>query len=141
MNFTTEQNKAIVVRFNKEFIEEGNTNSFHELIADDVINHSAPPGSSTGPDGMMYFLQHILRAGFSNLKVEILEQVAERDLVTSRKKITGIHTGEIMGIPVSNKNILINVIDIIRLKNGKYAEHWGVSDFSDVIAEISAKKE
>ena len=139
MNFTTEQNKAIVVRFNKEFIEQGNINSFNELISDSVINHSAPPGSSTGPDGMMYFLQHILRKGFSDIKVEIFEQVAEKDLVTSRKKITGTHTGEIMGIPVSNKNVTINVIDIIRLKDGKYEEHWGASNFSDVIAEISAK--
>ena len=139
MTLTTEQNKAIVVRFNKEFIEQGNMNSFQELVSNDVVNHSAPPGRSTGADGMIYFLQNVLRAGFPDIKVEILEQVAERDLVTSRKKITATHKGEIMGIPPSNKKVVINVIDIIRLKDGKYIEHWGQSNFAEVIAEISAK--
>jgi predicted ester cyclase len=111
--------------------------SFKELVADNVVNHSAPPGTLNGPDSMVYFIQGILRTGFPDLKVEILEQVAERDLVTTRKKIIATHTGTIMGIPPSHKKVVINVIDIIRLENNKYAEHWGVSNFSDVIAEIT----
>ena len=35
--------------------------------------------------------------------------------------------------------MVINVIDIIRLKNGRYVEHWGMSNLSEVIAEISRK--
>jgi predicted ester cyclase len=112
--------------------------SFKELVADNVVNHSAPPGMPNGPESMVYFIQNILRTGFPDLKVEILEQVAEKDLVTTRKKITATHTGSIMSIPASNKKVVINVIDIIRIQDGKYAEHWGVSNFSDVIAEISA---
>jgi len=37
MNSTTEKNKAIVARFNKEVIEEGNMESFNQLVADDVL--------------------------------------------------------------------------------------------------------
>jgi predicted ester cyclase len=138
MQLTTEQNKSIVLRFNKEVIEQANLKSFEELVSENVCNHSAPEGSSKGPDGMKHFLINILKAGFPDLKVEILEQVAERDLVTTRKKILATHTGEIMGIPASNKKVEINIIDIIRLEDGKYAEHWGISNFSDVIAQISA---
>ena len=130
-------NKAIVTRFNREVIEQGNMNSFNELVADNVINHSAPPGTSTGPDSMVHFLFHILRAGFSELQVTIYEQVAERDLVTSRKVIKGKHTGDVFGIPASGTSVEINVIDIIRLKDSKYAEHWGMSNFSEVVAGIS----
>ena len=139
MNSTAEQNKATVTRFNREVIEQGNVDSFKELTTDDVINHSAPPGTSTGGDGMLHFLFDILRAGFSGIKVDIMEQVAERDLVTSRKSINATHTGTIFGIPASNKDVVINVIDIIRLRDGKYAEHWGLSNFSEVIAQISAQ--
>ena len=32
MNSTTEKNKAIVARFNKEVIEEGNMESFNQLV-------------------------------------------------------------------------------------------------------------
>lgn len=137
MPFTTTQNKQTVIRFNKEFIEQGSMDAFKELVADDVINHNAPAGSSHGPDSMLYFLKHVLQAGFPDLQVEILDQVAEGDKVTTRKVFHATHTGEVMGIPPSHKKVSIHVIDIIRLRDGKYIEHWGASNFSDVLKEIS----
>ena len=139
MQSTTEQNKKTVARFNKEFIEQGNMQSFNELVADDVINHSAPPGSSQGADGMIYFLQHVLKPGLPDLTVEILHQVAEGDSVTTRKIIRATHKGEWMGVAPTGKSIVINVIDIIRLKDGKYTEHWGISNLAEVIAAIADK--
>jgi predicted ester cyclase len=134
----TEQNKAIVVRFNKEFIEQGNENAFNELLSINVINHSAPAGTPNGKDSFYFFLNKVLRKGFPNLTVEIQEQIAERDLVTTRKKIRATHSGEIFGIPPSNKEVEINIIDIIRIQDGKYAEHWGQSNFDEVLKQISA---
>ena len=125
------------MRFNKEFIEQGNLNSFHELIAEDVINHSAPEGSSKGRDGMLYFLENILRKGFPDLRVEILDQVAEGDKVTTRKAIYATHLGEFMGVPATRKRVTINVIDIIRLRDEKYIEHWGISNLHEIVAQIS----
>lgn len=139
MQSTTEQNKKTVIRFNKEFVEQGRMEVFEELVAENVYNHSAPAGSPTGPDGMLHFLNHILRAGFPDLTVDILDQVAEGDLVTSRKVFHATHSGHMMGIPPSGKKVVIHVIDIIRLKDGQYVEHWGMSNFSEVIAEISRK--
>jgi len=137
MTYTTEQNKAVVIRFNKECVEQGRPESFTELLADSVINHAAPDGMPNGPESFYHFLNEILRKGFPDLQVEIIEQVAERDLVTSRKVISATHTGEIFGIAPSNKKVQIKVIDIIRLKDGKYAEHWGQSNFSDILKEIA----
>ena len=57
---TTEQNKAAVIRFNKEFIEAGNMETFAELVSNDLINHSAPAGAPNGPESMVYFIQGIL---------------------------------------------------------------------------------
>lgn len=138
MSYSTGQNKQIVVRFNKECIEQGIQDSFEELLSDKVINHSAPAGMPNGKESFYFFLNNVLRRGFSNLKVEILEQIAERDLVTTRKKIKAIHTGEIFGIPPSNREVEINIIDIIRLSEGKYVEHWGQSNFEEVLKRIKA---
>ena len=137
MQFTTEQNKQIVIRFNKEYIERGNSKSFEELVAKDVVNHSAPPGTSKGADGMIHFLQEVLRTGFPDLTVEILDQVAEGDLVTTRKVIYATHSGDFMGIPPTGKKVIINVIDMIRLRQGKYVEHWGMSNIPEVRAQLS----
>ena len=137
MSLITEQNKEVVLRFNKECIEQGNPDAFRELLADDVINHSAPRGMPNGFESFTYFLNEVLRKGFPGLRVEILDQVAEGDLVSTRKKITGKHTGEIFGIPPSYKNVEINVIDVIRVRDGKYAEHWGESNFAEVLKGIA----
>lgn len=136
MSINAENNKAIVRRFNKECIEEGRMESFEELLAKDAINHSAQPGAPNGPESFYHFLNDILRKAFSELRVEILEQVAENDLVTTRKKIYGKHNGELFDIPPTNKNVVIHVIDIIRLKDGRYAEHWGQSNFSDIVQQL-----
>ena len=136
MSNSTEQNKAIVRRFNKECLEQGIPASFDELLAQDVINHSAPPGRPNGKESFSFFLNEVLRKGFPDLKVEIFDQVAEGDLVTTRKKISGTHMGEVLGHAPTRRRVEINVIDIIRLKDGKYQEHWGQTDFFEVLRQL-----
>ena len=137
MATVTEQNKAIVTRFNHEFIVKGNENVFHELVADDLVNHSAPAGTPNGPDSMFYFIRQILCTGFPDIQVIIHDQVAEGDKVTTRKTFHATHTGEFMGIPASGKRVAIEVIDIIRMRDGKYVEHWGQSNLGEVRQLIS----
>jgi AraC family transcriptional regulator, exoenzyme S synthesis regulatory protein ExsA len=95
-------------------------------------------GMPAGPEGMIYFFQEILKAGFPDLKVKILHQIAEGDYVTSRKEFHATHTGTFMGIPASDKKVVIEVIEIIKLRDGKYVEHWGISNLPDVVKTISA---
>ncbi len=134
---TTEQNKNTVTRFNHEVIEQGNLVSFKELVADTCINHTAPAGASNGPDGMIYFLLEVLRKGFPDLKVEIHDQIAEGDKVTTRKTIHATHSGNFMGVAATGKKVKIEIIDIIRLKDGKYVDHWGMSNLHSLVSELS----
>lgn len=134
---TTEQNKAIVKRVNMEFIEGGNMDTFHELFAADFIDHTAPAGVPTGPDSVLYFFNQLLKPAFPDLKVIIHEQVAEGDKVTTRKSFHATHKAEFFGIPASNKPVVMNVIDIITVRDGKFREHWGIMDMQNVLAQIS----
>jgi predicted ester cyclase len=133
---TRAANKAIVVRFNREVIEQGNEATFRDLMATDFVNRSAPPGAPTGPEGMLFTFHKVLRPAFPDLSVEIHDQVAEGDKVTTRKTIRGTHRGELFGIPPTGKRIEIDVIDIVRLANGRYAEHWGVNTLPSVLAAL-----
>ncbi|HKP96015.1 MAG TPA: ester cyclase [Fibrobacteria bacterium] len=136
MTDALESNKRIVIRFNREFIEQGSMQSFAELVAEDVVNHSAPPGSPDGARSMVYFILEILRKGIPDVKVDIEAQIAEGDLVTTRKVLRGRQTGEFLGLPPSGMEVAIKVIDIVRVKDGKYAEHWGASNLMEVLQEI-----
>ncbi len=136
---TPEQNKAIVTRVNKEYIEGKNVKTVYELFAPDFINQTAPPGSPHGPEAIIYFFDNILRPAFPDLKVVIHDQVAEGDRVTTRKSFHAKHSGEFFGIPATNKNVVMEVIDIIRLRDGKFIEHWGILDMQGLMAQISAQ--
>jgi len=136
---TTEQNKAIVKRFNKEFIEGANLATVQELLAPDFINRTAMPGTPTGADGVIYFFNHMLRPAFPDLTVVIHDQVAENDQVTTRKSFHATHKGDFMGVPATSKPVIINVIDVVRLRDGQFIEHWGVADMAGLMAQITAK--
>jgi hypothetical protein len=55
----------------------------------DFVNRSAPTGRPSGPEGMLHTFNQVLRPAFPDLKVEIHEQIAEGDKVTTRKPATG----------------------------------------------------
>jgi steroid delta-isomerase-like uncharacterized protein len=139
MNPVTQQNKAIVTRFNKEFIEEGNMQSFNEIMGKDFINHTAPKGAPKSSEGVLYFFNQFLKPAFPDLKVVIHDQVAEEDKVTTRKTFHATHKGDFFGIPASDKKVVMEIIDIIRLQDGKFVEHWNVLDWQNVITQITAQ--
>jgi len=136
METITEKNKAVVRRFNQEVIAEGNLESFSELMDERFVNRSAPEGMNNGPDGMIYFFNEILRPAMPDVRVTIHQQVVEGDLVTTRKTIGGTHTGTLLGIPATGRAISIDVIDIVRVKDGKYFEHWGITSLPEVLSQL-----
>ncbi|EJL22750.1 ester cyclase [Novosphingobium sp. AP12] len=132
----TDTNKAAVRRFNEEVIAAGNRAVFEALVAPDFINRSASPGMVNGPESMWNTFENMLRPALSGLKVIIHDQIAQGDLVTTRKTISGQHTGQLMDVAATHKIVSIDVIDIVRLEDGRYVEHWGLNTLSTVLAAL-----
>ena len=133
---TADRNKAVVRRFNARVIEALDETAFREIMAPHFVNRSAPPGAPTGPEGMWHTFANIIHPGLSDLKVDIEDQVAEGDRVVTRKTIRGTHTGTLMGIPPTGRAVTISVIDIVRLEDGRYAEHWSVNTLPALLAQL-----
>jgi predicted ester cyclase len=132
---TPEQNKAIVRRMNFEFIQGRKREVAEEILADTFVNHTTPPGLSAGPEGVQAFFELLWR-GFPDLSVEIVHQVADGDLVGTHKAFHGTHTGVFMGISPTGKRVRIEVMDTIRLENGRFVEHWGIVDQAGLMAQL-----
>jgi predicted ester cyclase len=64
--------------------------------------------------------------------------MAEDDKVVLHMTWTGTHKGEFMGIPPTGQSISINVIDIIRIADGQFVEHWGVMDQMAMMQQLGA---
>ncbi|HEU4551809.1 MAG TPA: ester cyclase [Chitinophaga sp.] len=127
MQTQLEKNKAAVIRFNKAFLEKGDVQAFEEIVAPDFINHTAASvGQPSGREGVLNFIKNILHVAVTDIRVEIYDQVAEGDTVVTRKAIIGKQVGELLGKPATGQQITMHIIDIIRLRDGRYTEHWSL---------------
>ena len=135
---STDDNKAVVRRFNIEVIQKGDAEAFRALMAPDFVNHAAPPGRPNGPESMWATFETVLRPAISGLTVTIHDQIAEGDKVTTSKTISGRHTGDLLGVPATGREIAIDVIDIVRVEGGRYKEHWGLNTLPTVLALLRA---
>jgi steroid delta-isomerase-like uncharacterized protein len=136
----SEQNKQVVRRFVDEYQTAGNESAFDELLHPDFVNHSAAPGMSAGTDGVRQIFD-MFRAAFPDFRATVLDQVAEGDKVVTRKVFHGTHDGGFMGIPATGREIEIVVIDILRIRDGKLAEHWGVFDQMGLMQQLGTLPE
>jgi steroid delta-isomerase-like uncharacterized protein len=128
----------LIRRFYDELLGEGNLDKLDELVTDDVVDHEEGlPGQPEGKEGVVFFV-NTLRSAFSDIKATVGTSLQDGDLASAQTTLTGKHTGEWMGVPASDKSFEITAIDIIRIEDGKCAEHWGVTDNLALMMQIGA---
>ena len=133
-----EQNKALIVRFVEELFNRGNMGIVGEIFAPDFIEREQlPPGIPNGREGVKV-LTTMLRSAFPDFKATIDDILAEGDKVVIRMTWSGTQKGEFMGVPATGKRVSFGVIDIIRITNGKVAEHWGQMDSMSLMQQLGA---
>jgi len=132
-----ELNKAVVTRFNHEVLEQGDFNTYQEIVSRDFINHTAPAGTDNGFQATFDFVDQVVKKAFPDLRVEIKTMVAEDNKVFTYKLLHGTHIGEFMGIKGSGKQVVIPTMDIIYLKDGIYTDHWAIRDIQDVLKKAN----
>lgn len=101
-----------------------------DCLADDCVFHTipAPLGLGQGRDAVVRFAQ-LYFAAFPDARSEVLDLLAQGDLVAARRRITGTHKGGIMGIPASGNTIDLDYGDFWRFDaDGKIVERWGYQD-------------
>lgn len=134
MNTLQEKNKLVVERFNKEFIGQGNLEVFEEIVALDFVNRSAAIlNIPAGREGIKDYIVNVLHKALTDVKVEIYDQIAEGDTVVTRKSISGVQVAPFLDRPATNERIVMHLIDIVKLKDGKYTEHWRYGQVVDMV--------
>jgi predicted ester cyclase len=136
----SEQNKQIVRRFVDEYQTRASETAFEELLDPDVIDHSRPPGIAPGAEGVRQQFDGF-RAAFPDFRATILDQVAEGDKVVTYKAFHGTHEGDLWGIPPTGREVEILVIDIVRIRDGRIAEHWNVVDQLGLMRQLGVLPE
>ncbi|HXH17986.1 MAG TPA: ester cyclase [Chitinophagales bacterium] len=130
-----ETNKEIARRGIIEIWNEGKAEAVDALIADNFVDHNAPPGLPPGKDGFRQ-LVNMYRTAFPDVSFVIDFQVAEGDKVATRYTATGTQNGELMGYPPSGKHATVRGIIISRIENGKIVESWENFEMYEMLVQI-----
>jgi len=134
-----DENKQLIRRY-IEAMDANDTDDWSildEFIAEDFVAHNPPiPGVSLDREGMKQAAE-IFRVATPG-RHEIPLQVAEGDLVASRIVGRGVHAGELLGIPATNKEVETDGIAVHRIRDGKIVEYWSVVDVARVLMQVGA---
>ena len=134
---TTEDIKAMARRLYEDGFNKGNVAVLDELVAEAALDHQAPPGIPPGREGLKQLIT-LMRSAFPDLTFLIEDVIAEGDKVVVRSLMRGTHQGMFMGIPPSGNPVQITGIDVIRVAEGRFVEHWGNQDDLGMMQQIGA---
>lgn len=127
--------KALNRRFNEEVINEQDLRAIDELVAEDIVDHIPLPGQGPGREGIAHALG-LFYGAFPDLRIEVVQELAEGDVVAQVVRLTGTHRGEFMGMPATGKEISVLGSDFIRVREGRMVEHWGFVDQGALMQQL-----
>jgi predicted ester cyclase len=132
----TEQDSGpAFLQFVEQVINQKNVDAIDELATPDFVEHEALPGIPPGREGVKLLFRAVHEA-FPDLHATIEDTVSEGDRAVVRMMWSGTQTGAFMGIAPTARHASWQVIDIVRVVDGKVAEHWGVMDQMSLMQQL-----
>jgi len=117
---STKENKALARRMNTEIWTDKNRDVIDELIAPDCVFH-AGDREFRGPGGYQTFFDAYVTA-FPDLSIQINKLIAEGDTVVTTYTARGQHSGPLMKVEPTGKQVEVSGVSILRFKGGKMIE-------------------
>ena len=111
------------------------TSAFPEIFTATYIQHSG-----RSPSGLAAQIELFTRifAATPDHQMQVDDRVIAGDKVVARTTHSATHTNVFRGIPPTGKRFSYRTIDIWRVENGKFAEHWDLTDAEDVLRQLRA---
>jgi len=125
-----EQNKSVARRVYDEGLNQG---IFTVPYTTDFIGH-AGNGTFTREAGLSEAKGW--RQAFPDLKMNIDQILAEKDLVAVRWTATGTNTGTGNGLPATGKSVKVTGQATFRFVDGKIAEEWASGDTLGIMKQL-----
>jgi len=118
-----------------EMINTHDPDAVDRFVAEDYVNHNA--FVADGREANRQFWT-VFFAGLPDVRVTMEDLVVSGDRVVGRFVYRGTHTGDLMGIPATGKPVEMRSIDIWRVQNGMFVEHWDELNLLQVFQQIGA---
>ncbi|MGE5798251.1 MAG: ester cyclase, partial [Ignavibacteria bacterium] len=124
------QNKEIAAKLIDVF-DKGDIVALDTLLTDDVVDHQLDTMfiKKTGKEGVKEMFAYFDKA-VTGKKTTIHSMAVSGDTVMIYSTTVGTWADTLMDMPPTNKEIKFPGVDIVRISDGKVAEHWGFMDMA-----------
>ena len=129
---STEENKALVRRFNEEAFNRRDVEARDRFLGDDF----AVNGEIVDPAWAKNRVANLF-AAFPDFHRTVEDIVAEGDKVVARYTARGTHRGDFMGIQATGKLVTFRWITIYRIAADRVAEEWPLFDALGLKQQLS----
>jgi steroid delta-isomerase-like uncharacterized protein len=131
-------NKEIVRRVVDGVWRDRDLTIIDQLIAEEYVGHDpTQPEPIQGRDGFRQFVG-MYQSAFDDATITIDDQIGEGDQVVTRWTGRGTHTGELMGIAPTGKEVTVSGLTVSRLAGGKIVEEWELIDALGMLVQLGA---
>lgn len=117
-------------------LSSGDLERVGPLVAEDFVDHGAPPWAPQGRAGylrILGFLTTVLK-----LRYEVHDVIAAGDRVAVRATAHGVHNSGHLGFPPTGKAYAMPTMHVYREHGGVLVEHWGVRDELSALWQVGA---
>ena len=125
-----EKNQAIVKRLIEDAFNNRNLSILPELLHEEFVNHHdlLPVENKKGP-AVFEELYTKLFESFPDIKIYNNKILSDGDMVIIYDILKGTNTGPMPdGQPSSGKTVEFETINLLRIKDGKIIDRWGLTD-------------
>lgn len=131
----SERNAVIVRRVYDEVINGEQKDVIDEIFAADVVVHDPIMGTNRGV-AVFHKQLGMFDAAFPHHRVSVEEIVSQGDLVCVLHTHTATHTGPFLGKPPTGKTVVVNGIELFRLRDDKIVEFWRKDDYVSLLMQL-----
>ena len=118
-----------------EIVNKGKINLIDTAHFEKDITLITAPGNIVGIDSFRAYYNNYL-TGFSDIKFTIIDVFGQVDKIVKHWKFEGKHTGLFFGIPATNKEVNVQGVTLVKMKNRKIAQEQDFLDNLEFMQQI-----
>ena len=109
------------------------TSAFGEIHTESYIQNSG-----RNPSGLAAQVENWrgIFGRMPDVRATVEDRIIAGDRVVARMSLAATHTQPIQGIAPTGRRFVLRTIDIWRVENGKFAEHWDLVDFPGLLKQL-----
>ena len=130
-----ERNKAVARRSFEDIFPACDVDALAEVVDPDVISRGRRPDEPAGFEGVKRTMLW-LASVFSEQRWEIHDVLGDGDLVAVHATHHGRHTGDLMGIPPTGREVAYQYVHFLKFRDGKAVEQWSVRDDMTLMRQL-----